>query len=121
VEPGLPLKVPYGWIKAKYSFMDDDEVTNALWDKVIGQPLLSKEADDPYTIKPYFYLNVGPPKTATTTLQCTLQEYSKQLAELDHLYFLEAACNPFPGRRMPNGEVRMLGGIAFDLNKEATN
>jgi hypothetical protein len=43
VDPGLPLKVPYGWIEAKYSFMADGKRRNNLnKKKMMRSPTLYK-------------------------------------------------------------------------------
>ena len=42
--------------------------------------------------KPYFILHIGPPKTATTFLQCNLQMLSKELATDDSYYYVGKNC-----------------------------
>ena len=66
--------------------------------------------------KPYLILHVGPPKTATTTIQCNLEKYSDLLVELDKVYFIGAACDHAithrqrrQGGRVGNGNG--IGGI----------
>ena len=56
--------------------------------------------------KPYFVLHVGPPKTATTSIQCGLDLLSADLAKEDAYYFVGKRCPRFSGI-MGNGE----GGI----------
>ncbi|KAG7348961.1 hypothetical protein IV203_011558 [Nitzschia inconspicua] len=52
---------------------------------------------------PYFILHVGPPKTATTFLQCGLNHQSGRLANEDNYYFLGRSCPTTPAI-MDNGE-----------------
>ena len=66
------------------------------------------------TSKPQFIIHIGPPKTATTTIQCVFEANSRALALDDHLYYLGTCCNK--KRRLPNGELSLLGGLATDLD-----
>ena len=60
------------------------------------------------TTKPYFILHIGPPKTATTYIQCNLQKLSKGLAEDDSYYFVGKNC-PNTKAEMQNGEKSIPG------------
>ena len=54
---------------------------------------------------PWFVLHIGPPKTATTTIQCGLERYSLRLAKADGYHFLGGGCGvPMQAYFMPNGE-----------------
>ena len=46
--------------------------------------------------RPYFILHIGPPKTATTSIQCTLQQYSHELAVQDRYYYVGKTCPGLP-------------------------
>lgn len=77
----------------------------------IGPPLLERHS--PRTVaasseKPYFVLHVGPPKTATTSIQCGLDELSAELAKEDSYYFVGKRCPRFNGT-MANGEAGIPG------------
>ncbi|KAG7374856.1 hypothetical protein IV203_013951 [Nitzschia inconspicua] len=52
---------------------------------------------------PYFILHVGPPKTATTFLQCGLNHQSGRLADKDNYFYLGRSCPTTPDI-MDNGE-----------------
>jgi hypothetical protein len=52
--------------------------------------------------RPYFILHVGPPKTATTSIQCGLNEHSGRLAQQDNYYYLGRSCPSTP-QIMDNG------------------
>lgn len=52
--------------------------------------------------KPYFIFHVGPPKTATTAIQCGLAKFSQSLAEQDSYYYLGKPCDQ--GIPLQNGE-----------------
>jgi hypothetical protein len=60
------------------------------------------------THKPYFILHVGPPKTATTTIQCGLGDFSIPLAVNDSYYFVGKQC-PNQKGDIPNGEQQIPG------------
>mmetsp|Transcript_68003 Transcript_68003/g.76133 ORF Transcript_68003/g.76133 Transcript_68003/m.76133 type:complete len:462 (+) Transcript_68003:83-1468(+) len=72
--------------------------------------------------KPYFVLHIGPPKTATTFIQCNLQILSKELAN-DFYYFVGKTC---PGsklklNRMENNETGISGHyLIMGLNDAKT-
>jgi hypothetical protein len=76
-------------------------------------PVLAAVPPDPLgslsassTTKPNFVLHVGPPKTATTSIQCGLDLLSADLAREDSYFFVGKRCPRFSGT-MGNGE----GGI----------
>ncbi len=58
--------------------------------------------------RPFFVLHVGPPKTATTTIQCGLDAWSLELAQQDSYYFLGKRC-PYSNGTMDNGESGIPG------------
>jgi hypothetical protein len=60
--------------------------------KRVGQSNPNPNATTTNTNKPYFILHVGPPKTATTTLQCGLEELSEELAQKDSYYYVGKLC-----------------------------
>lgn len=60
--------------------------------------------------KPYFVLHVGPPKTATTSIQCVLDALSAELAEKDSYYFVGKGC-PKANNTMANGESGIPGHL----------
>jgi hypothetical protein len=60
------------------------------------------------TQKPYFILHVGPPKTATTSIQCGLGDFSIPLALNDSYYFVGKQC-PNQKDDIPNGEKQIPG------------
>ena len=69
--------------------------------------------------KPYFILHVGPPKTATTTIQCGLHHYSQQLALNHSYYFVGKQCASEKSDILPNGEQQIPGhhlmmGLIYD-------
>lgn len=74
--------------------------------------------------RPYFILHVGPPKTASTSIQCGLNQYSGRLAADDQYYFLGRSCPSTPNI-MDNGEdpikpydfIRALGRNILELNE----
>jgi len=70
-------------------------------------PLPSGSLPSSTTTKPYFVLHVGPPKTATTSIQCGLDLLSADLAKEDAYYFVGKRCPRFSSGIMGNGE----GGI----------
>lgn len=60
------------------------------------------------TTKPYFILHIGPPKTATTYIQCNLQQLSKGLAYDDSYFFVGKSC-PGSSSKMENKETSIPG------------
>lgn len=66
--------------------------------------------------KPYFIFHVGPPKTATTTIQCALHAHASELATLDSYYFLGKKCEK-PGYKedtdLPNNETGIKGHLVY--------
>jgi hypothetical protein len=58
--------------------------------------------------EPYFVLHVGPPKTATTTIQCALHHVNENLANEDSYYFVGKTC-PNLGHHMGNNETGIPG------------
>lgn len=60
-------------------------------------------------MNPYFILHVGPPKTATTTIQCGLDKYSEELAQLDNYYYVGKRCPFQKDKTMRNGEAEVPG------------
>jgi hypothetical protein len=63
---------------------------------------------DVSVLLPHFVLHIGPPKTATTTIQCTLHQMSENLAKEDSYYFLGKTC-PNLGHHMGNNETAIHG------------
>ena len=63
--------------------------------------------------RPVFVLHVGPPKTATTTIQCGLEEHAGRLASDDSTYFVGKRCQDYVlkggNETMSNGEVQIEG------------
>jgi hypothetical protein len=57
---------------------------------------------------PIFLLHIGPPKTATTTIQCGLHHLSKSLAEEDSYFYVGKSC-PQYGSTMENNETSVAG------------
>jgi len=58
---------------------------------------------------PWFVLHIGPPKTATTSIQCGLEKHSLRLAKTDGYHYLGGGCG-MDGFEyyMPNGEATVL-------------
>ena len=56
--------------------------------------------------KPYFVFHVGPPKTATTTIQCGLSDVSGLLASKDSYYYLGKPCG---AASLRNNETALRG------------
>ncbi len=71
-------------------------------------PHMSKQLSDHHQ-DPWFVLHIGPPKTATTSIQCGLEKHSLRLAKTDGYHFLGGGCGA-EGRPyvMPNGEAVVL-------------
>jgi hypothetical protein len=57
----------------------------------------------------YFVLHIGPPKTATTTIQCGLHHLSEQLATDDSYYYIGKSCPQLNGRPLGNNESAIAG------------
>lgn len=71
--------------------------------------------------KPYFILHIGPPKTATTYIQCNLQKLSKGLADDDYYYFVGKNC-PRSDSKMENNEKNIPGHyLMMGLNDANTH
>ena len=64
---------------------------------------------------PWFVLHIGPPKTATTTIQCGLEKHSLRLAKTDGYHYLGGGCGS-EGKSyiMPNGEAVVLRKLIID-------
>ena len=61
----------------------------------------NSNADDPW-----FVLHIGPPKTATTSIQCGLERHALRLAKTDGYHYLGGGCGkPMTAYYMPNGEA----------------
>ena len=60
------------------------------------------------TTKPNFILHIGPPKTATTYIQCGLHKLSKALANDDSYYFVGKNCPQYKAK-MDNNETSVPG------------
>lgn len=59
--------------------------------------------------EPWFVLHIGPPKTATTTIQCGLEKHALRLAKTDGYHFLGGGCGEAMMKYyMPNGEETVL-------------
>ena len=58
--------------------------------------------------RPTLTLHVGPPKTATTSIQCGLHHWSDQLAVEDSIYYIGKPC-PKMGSVLPNNETTLNG------------
>ena len=57
----------------------------------------------------WLVIHIGPPKTATTTIQCGLEQYSLRLAIQDKYHFLGGGCGiPNQEYVMPNSEQTVL-------------
>ena len=71
-------------------------------------PHISKQLSDHHQ-DPWFVLHIGPPKTATTSIQCGLEKLSLRLAKTDGYHYLGGGCGA-EGRTyvMPNGEAVVL-------------
>jgi hypothetical protein len=65
-------------------------------------------------------VHVGPPKTATSFLQCGLVTLSRELAELDHYYYLGKPCG---NRPLQNNETSSVRGhfLAYELDAGRPN
>lgn len=59
------------------------------------------------SLDPAFVLHIGPPKTATTTIQCGLHYWSEHLATADRTYFMGKTCPQSPA--MGNNETAIAG------------
>lgn len=69
--------------------------------------------------KPWLVIHIGPPKTATTSIQCGLERYARRLANDDNLYYLGGGCGT-PGQEytLPNGQTTILARkILHSLNQ----
>jgi hypothetical protein len=61
----------------------------------------NSNADDPW-----FVLHIGPPKTATTSIQCGLERHALRLAKTDGYHYLGGGCGKaMTAYYMPNGEA----------------
>jgi hypothetical protein len=77
-----------------------------------------------HSSRPYFILHVGPPKTATTSIQCGLNQHSQRLADYDNYIYLGRSC-PHTPETMPNGEdpikpfdfIKALGHVSSGVNE----
>jgi hypothetical protein len=96
----------------------DEDTTTANQATPSLKPVHDVVEDHP--TKPYFIFHLGPPKTATTTIQCALDKYSISLARLDSHYFIGAPCRR-SGLRMPNKERPIYGGVTSDLSSGKVN
>jgi len=70
--------------------------------------------------RPYLILHIGPPKTATTFIQCGLHKLSKELADNDSYYYVGKTC---PGSKstMENNETNIPGHfLMMGLNDAGT-
>ena len=57
----------------------------------------------------WFVLHIGPPKTATTTIQCGLEKHSLRLAKTDGYHYMGGGCGVDRKEYfMPNGESTVL-------------
>ena len=70
----------------------------------------------------WLVIHIGPPKTATTTIQCGLEQYSLRLAIQDKYHFLGGGCGiPDQEYVMPNSEqivLRRLLIVALHSRKD---
>ncbi|KAG7339492.1 hypothetical protein IV203_034488 [Nitzschia inconspicua] len=66
-----------------------------------------KKTKQPRSDDPLFVLHIGPPKTATTTIQCGLHHLSQSLAD-EGFYFVGKTC-PQYGSVMVNNETGVAG------------
>lgn len=68
--------------------------------------------------KPYFIFHIGPPKTATTYIQCHLHRLSKELADDDSYYYVGKTC---PGAsKLENNEKNIPGHFLIMGLNDAT-
>jgi hypothetical protein len=70
--------------------------------------------------KPWLILHIGPPKTGTTSIQCGLHQYSRQLKESDNYVYMGIKC-PYVRNAsqswMPNNETSIRGTtLAYYMN-----
>ena len=73
------------------------------------------------TTKPHFILHIGPPKTATTYIQCNLQKLSEVLADDDSYFFVGKNC-PGSSSSMKNNETSIPGHfLMMGLNDANTH
>lgn len=89
-----------------------------------GPPILAEPPSPIMTAstKPYFVLHVGPPKTATTTIQCGLDELSAELAKDDSYFFMGKRCPRSNNETMANGEAGIPGHhLMLGLNSANPN
>lgn len=85
-------------------------------------PHVSKQISDHHK-DPWFVLHIGPPKTATTTIQCGLERHALRLAKTDGYHYMGGGCGA-EGKTyiMPNGEAVVLRKqIADALNLPTPN
>jgi hypothetical protein len=73
------------------------------------QLFVDLEKDPKSRDDPWFVLHIGPPKTATTSIQCGLEKHSLRLAKTDGYHFLGGGCGVSQKEYyMPNGEQTVL-------------
>jgi hypothetical protein len=70
----------------------------------MGDVTTSIQEDEEYKEKPWLILHIGPPKTGSTSIQCGLHKYSKELADLDKFYYMGNKCDKGDAV-MPNNET----------------
>jgi len=71
--------------------------------------------------KPHFILHIGPPKTATTFIQCNLQKLSEALSNDDSYYFVGKNC-PGSSSYIGNNETSIPGHfLIMGLNDANTH
>lgn len=73
--------------------------------------------------KPYFVLHIGPPKSATTAIQCGLERISGELARQDGYFYLGNACIPGQSIQLENGvqSIKMFDFVANLNERRGTN
>lgn len=74
------------------------------------------------TDRPYLVLHIGPPKTATTAIQCELARLNEELAKNDSYYYFGIPCLLDRTLRLQNNETYQRGfKILNDITRKEVN
>lgn len=87
-----------------------------------GKPKKKNSIKNKSSNKPYFILHVGPPKTATTSLQTDFTKFNATLAQDRYYYagrYYNPAWNAKLNKMVPNRKQSRLGDIIKDMFKPA--
>jgi len=90
--------------------------------RIFVLPDVEKELEKEVTAtaeEPWLVVHIGPPKTATTTIQCGLEKYALRLAMKDHYHFVGGGCGIADQEYlMPNAEETVLRRLVISTLHE---